>query len=51
MCIKDRVRMSGRFARPAIMGLQPQAYWKCRMRANMTPAMAIEVPTLSLIHI
>ena len=38
------VMMMGRFARPARIGLQPKAYWKCRMSPNITPAMAIEVP-------
>ena len=36
--------MSGRLASPARIGLQPKAYWKCRISPNMTPAMAMEVP-------
>lgn len=39
------VRIRGRFARPARIGLQPYAYWKCRIRPNMTLAMVTEAPS------
>ncbi len=38
------VRISGRLASPAFIGLHPKAYWKCRISPNITPAIAIDVP-------
>ena len=36
---------NGRLPRPAFMGDQPRAYWKCRISMNIAAIMATELPS------